>query len=165
MKRPAALPASLGFWHPASLLATWFGAGLLPVAPGTWGSAAAIPFALVIVTWFGTIGLLITAVVTFLVGWWAASIYAAAAGDPDPGAVVIDEVVGQWLVLLAVPLDPTLYVAAFVIFRLFDIAKPWPAGRVEHRLKGGLGVMLDDVVAGVYGYLLLVLARFALAAI
>ena len=162
MKRPAAVPASLGFWHPASLLATCLGTGLLPAAPGTWGSAAALPLAFAIVAWFGAVGLAIAAVLAFIAGWWAAHVYASAAGERDPGAVVIDEVVGQWLVLLAVPPEPGYYLAAFAVFRLFDIAKPWPARRVERSVKGGLGVMLDDVVAGVYGYLVLSIARIAL---
>ncbi len=163
MKLLADLPAGLGLRHPASLLATWFGAGLLPVAPGTWGSAAALPFAFVIAHLFGTIGLLAAAAIVFLAGWWAASAYAAAEGQKDPQAVVIDEVVGQWLVLLAVvPPDPRYYLAGLVVFRVFDILKPWPARQIENRLEGGLGVMLDDVVAGVYGFLVLVMARYAM---
>ncbi len=164
MKKLASPPASLGLRHPASLVATWFGVGLLPLAPGTWGSLAAIPFGLVILTLAGTLGLLAAAGLVFLAGWWAAGVYAAAADDPDPPAVVVDEVVGQWLVLLAAPPEPWFYLAAFLVFRLFDIVKPWPAGRIERDVEGGLGVMLDDVVAGAYGYAVIALARPQLAA-
>lgn len=165
MKLLADLPEGLGFRHPASLLATWFGTGLLPVAPGTWGSAAALPFAAVITTLFGAVGLLAAAAAVFLAGWWAAGVFAAAEGHKDPKAVVVDEVVGQWLVLLVVPLDLEYYLGALVVFRAFDILKPWPAGRIDRRLEGGLGVMLDDVVAGVYGCLVMLAARALLTVI
>ena len=143
-------PLPLGFWHPASLLATWFGSGLLPKMPGTWGSLAALPFAILIVAWAGTWGLLAAAVVATLVGVWAAGVYAARSGQQDPQAVVIDEVAGQWLALVPVAHDLRLYLVAFLAFRFFDIVKPWPAGRIDRELKGGWGIMLDDVVAGLY---------------
>ena len=143
-------PLPLGFWHPASLLATWFGSGLLPKMPGTWGSLAALPFAILIVAWAGTWGLLAAAVVATLVGVWAAGVYAARSGQQDPQAVVIDEVAGQWLALVPVAHDLRLYPVAFLAFRFFDIVKVWPAGRIDRELKGGWGIMLDDVVAGLY---------------
>jgi phosphatidylglycerophosphatase A len=150
-------PKRLGFWHPASLLATWFGAGLLPLAPGTWGSIAALPFAYLIVTLFGTAALLAATVVLFGAGWWAAGAYAEAAGEEDPPAVVVDEVVGQWLVLLAAPPAAGHYLAALILFRVFDILKPPPARQFERNLPGGLGIMLDDVAAGAYGFVVLYL--------
>jgi phosphatidylglycerophosphatase A len=155
MKRPAGVPASLGLWHPASLLSTWFGVGLLPYAPGTWGSLAAIPFAYALVVGLGKPALLVATVAVFLAGWWAASAFSKALGVKDARQIVVDEVVGQWLVLLAAPLDPVFYFAAFVLFRVFDIVKPWPANRFDRDLSGGLGVMLDDVAAGIYGFLVL----------
>ena len=155
------LPAGLGLGHPAALLATWFGAGLLPRAPGTWGSLAALPFAWFIRDGFGWAGLAAAAAFVFVVGLWASSVYARHAGTPDPGAVVIDEVVGQWLVLVAVPTDPVLYAAGFVLFRVFDIVKPWPASWVQRAVKGGLGVMFDDVAAALYaGAALFALSRW-----
>ncbi len=145
-------PAPLSFWHPISLLATWFGSGLLPKAPGTWGSLAALPFAVLIVALAGTWGLLAAAVVAILVGVWAAGVYAARSGQEDPQAVVIDEVAGQWLALVPVAHhhDLRLYAVAFLAFRFFDIVKVWPAGRIDRELKGGWGIMLDDVAAGLY---------------
>jgi len=71
----------------------------------------------------------------------------------DPGAIVIDEVAAQWLVLLPVPLDPLSYAVAFLLFRLFDIWKPWPVGWLDRRVHGGLGIMLDDLLAAVYAVL------------
>jgi len=147
----ASLPARLRFWHPAALIATVGGVGLLPRAPGTWGSLAALPAAWLIHTGFGTGGLFLAALAVFLVGWWAASVYSAASTDGDPASIVIDEVAGQWLVLAAVPRDPIFYAAGFVLFRILDIVKPWPASWADRSLGGGLGIMLDDIVAGVYG--------------
>lgn len=145
--------------HPAALLATWFGAGLLPRAPGTWGSLAALPFAWVIAELFGQAALLIAAAVVFFVGWWAAEQVGRASGVGDEGSIVIDEVAGQWLTLAVAPPTAVAYVLGFLLFRLFDITKPWPASTAERRLPGGLGVMADDIVAAVYAaavlYLLL----------
>jgi phosphatidylglycerophosphatase A len=141
--------------HPASLLATWFGAGLLPVAPGTWGSLAALPFAWAIATLFGQAALLVAAAVVFFVGWWAAEQVGRASGVSDEGSIVIDEVAGQWLTLAVAPPSAAAYVLGFLLFRLFDITKPWPVSTAERRLPGGLGVMADDIVAAVYAAALL----------
>ena len=136
--------------HPAALVATWFGVGLLPFAPGTWGSLAALPFAWAIVALAGPAALAVGAIVAFAAGCWAAEKIAEASGQYDPGFVVIDEVAALWLVLVAAPLDWRAYLAAFVLFRVFDIVKPWPARLVERRVEGGLGIMLDDIVAALY---------------
>ena len=136
------------FWRPESLIATWFGAGLLPKAPGTWGSLAALPFAAAIVWLGGPWALLAAAAAVFLVGIWASAKYAGERADP--GEVVVDEVAAQWLVIFPVALDLKLYVLAFVAFRVVDILKPWPANWADRRIKGGLGIMLDDVLAAPY---------------
>ena len=139
----------LSMWHPAALLATWFGAGQLPKAPGTWGSLAALPFAWMIHATFGAAGLAFATVVVFGVGLWASSVYVRRTEISDPGAVVIDEVVGQWLTLLPVGTDPVLYAAGFVFFRVTDIWKPWPVSWADRSLGGGFGVMADDILAGI----------------
>ena len=140
----------LPFFHPATLLATWFGSGLLRVAPGTCGSLAALPFAAGMVFLGGPWLLGAATAAAFAAGLWASARYVEAAGQADPGAVVIDEVVGQWLALVALPLDPVLYLLAFLAFRLFDILKPWPVGWADRRLHGGFGIMADDLLAGLY---------------
>ena len=145
IRRPA-----LPFFHPATLIATWFGSGLIRGAPGTWGSLAALPFAAGLVWLGGPWTLLGASGVVFVVGLWASGRYARATGQSDPGSVVIDEVAGQWLALFPVALDPRLYPIAFVAFRVCDIAKPWPANWMDRRLKGSLGIMADDMVAGLY---------------
>ncbi|MEQ8227296.1 MAG: phosphatidylglycerophosphatase A [Rhodospirillales bacterium] len=141
----------LSFFHPASLVATVFGAGLSPVAPGTVGSLVALPAAWLIHVTAGPLALLVATAAVFLVGWWASSVYVGKTGFEDPGAVVVDEVAGQWLVLAVAPLDIWYFAAAFVLFRLFDIAKPWPVSWADGRIKGGFGVMFDDILAGLYG--------------
>ncbi len=152
-------PPSLPFLHPASLVATVFGAGLSPVAPGTFGSLVALPFAWLIYWAAGPAALLAATLIVFFIGWWASSVYVNKAGIADPGAVVIDEVAGQWLVLAVAPLNIWYFAAGFVLFRLFDIAKPWPVSWADRRIKGGFGVMFDDILAAIYGgAVLLVLA-------
>ncbi|MFN3075285.1 MAG: phosphatidylglycerophosphatase A [Alphaproteobacteria bacterium] len=134
---------------------TWFGSGLLPHIPGTWGSLAALPFAWILATVTGRPTLAIMAGALFLLGWWASDRYAGRCGEPDPGRVVIDEVVGQWLTLLATPPEPVGYALGFLLFRIADILKPWPVSWADRKVKGGLGIMLDDVLAAGYAALVL----------
>ena len=148
-------PRGLPFWHPAVMLATWFGIGLLPIAPGSWASLAALPFAWGIRSLFGLAGLAAASAVAFFVGWWASGIVARTSAAKDPGAVVIDEIAGQWLVLLAAPLDPLAYALAFLLFRVFDTWKPWPVRWADRHVIGGLGIVLDDLLAAVYAALAL----------
>jgi phosphatidylglycerophosphatase A len=136
--------------HPATLIATWFGIGLSPIAPGTCGSLVALPIAWAIRMVWGAPGLAVACGVVFAVGWWASAAIVKASEVQDPGAVVVDEVVGQWLVLLAAPLDPAAWVLGFLLFRLFDIWKPWPVRWADRHIKGGLGIMLDDIAAAGY---------------
>jgi phosphatidylglycerophosphatase A len=139
----------------ATWLATWFGAGLLPRAPGTWGSLAALPFAWALM-WLGGPWLLLAATaLVFGLGLWAAGRYMQATGAHDPGAVVIDEIAGQWLTLCVAPLDPIAYLLGFVLFRIADVLKPWPASWLDRRVGGAFGVMIDDLAAAVYAGLLL----------
>lgn len=144
------------------LLGTWFGAGLLPRAPGTWGSIAALPFAWLIVRYAGWPWLAAATVAVFLAGWWAAARVVAETGIADPQQVVIDEVAGQWLVLLPAPPDWRWYLAGLALFRAADIWKPWPAGWADREVPGGLGVMIDDVFAALYGVVVLLVARHLL---
>lgn len=144
------MPRPLSFWHPTSLLATWFGSGLLPRTPGTWGSLASLPFAVAIAALGGPLALLAAAVAVFLLGLRVAELYARRSGQHDPQAIVIDEVAGQWLAIVPVAGHLPYFAVAFLLFRVFDILKVWPADQLERRLPGGLGIMADDVVAGVY---------------
>lgn len=141
--RPA--PVSM----PLRMLATWFGSGLSPVAPGTMGSLAALPFAWGLLVWGGTPALLAGAAAVFVLGIPVSAAYGRQIGRDDPGEIVIDEVAGQWLALVPAGLDPVLFALGFVFFRLFDVWKPWPVSWADRSLKGGLGVMVDDILAGV----------------
>jgi phosphatidylglycerophosphatase A len=141
------------------LIATWFGVGLSPLAPGTCGSLAALPIAWAIRTVSGASGLAAALVVVFSAGIWAADAVAKASGLQDPAAVVVDEVAGQWLVLLAAPFDPFAWAFGFVLFRLFDIWKPWPVSWADRYVKGGFGIMLDDILAAGYALLVLTVLR------
>jgi phosphatidylglycerophosphatase A len=141
------------------LICSFFGAGRLPRAPGTWGSLAALPLIWVL-AWAGGAWLLGAAmIVLFAVGWWASDRVVAEDGAEDPSWVVIDEVVGQGLTLLLSPPSLWSYAAGFLLFRLFDIKKPWPVSWADAQIKGGLGIMLDDVLAAVYAAALLTLAQ------
>jgi phosphatidylglycerophosphatase A len=157
----------------AILLATFGYAGYFPIAPGTAGSAAALVLYLLL-RWIpsGTVGHvplvwavdLAVVVVLCLAGIWAGDVAERHVGRTDPGYVVIDEVVGMLLTLLFVPFSWSAMIAGFFLFRLFDIVKPPPARQCE-RLHGGLGIMMDDVVAGLYGNLALRLLLWLVPAI
>ncbi|MAF47716.1 MAG: phosphatidylglycerophosphatase A [Rhodospirillales bacterium] len=146
----------------AGLIAVFFGAGLLPKAPGTWGSLAALPLAWLIHGWGGAPWLAGATAVLFIIGVWASSVHGRRLGRDDPGEIVVDEVAGQWLTLLVVPADLLLYALGFVLFRFFDIVKPWPVSWADRRIKGGVGIMFDDILAGVYAALGLLLLRYLL---
>lgn len=147
------LPTGLAFHHPVALIATWFGAGLIRPAPGTWGSLAAIPFAFVIVHFLGAPALALAAFAAFVAGVWASARYCTAAGADDASEVVIDEVAAMWLVLAALPMSPLNWFAGFALFRVYDIWKPWPIRNIDRRFKNGFGVMADDMVAAIYAVL------------
>ena len=138
----------------AIALASFGYVGFCPFAPGTAGSAAAILLFLG-VRWTGSIALELAVVaLVSVVGVWAATTTERALGVEDPGVVVIDEVAGMLVSLLFLPTSWGVIAAAFVCFRIFDIVKPWPCGRLE-RLHGGLGIMADDLAAGVYANLVI----------
>ncbi|MGB5092909.1 MAG: phosphatidylglycerophosphatase A [Parvibaculum sp.] len=153
------LPAGLRLTDPVAFLATWFGSGLAARAPGTWGSLAALPFAYGLMLAGGTWLLLLAAIFVFVLGIWAADKYAALLGTSDPSEVVIDEVAAMWLTLIAAPMTPLGWLIAFGLFRLFDIAKPWPVSLADRTLKGGFGIMADDILAAIYAMIVLVLTR------
>jgi phosphatidylglycerophosphatase A len=150
---------ALALRHPATLLATWGGSGLFAFAPGTMGSLATLPFVWGIELGFGKIGVLVFAFITFAIGWWATARYTQHSENKDPKEVVIDEVSGQALVLLLVPQTLLGYALGFVLFRLFDILKPWPVSWADRRFKTPFGVMLDDTLAAFYGLAALVVLQ------
>jgi phosphatidylglycerophosphatase A len=149
----------------ALVLGTWFGCGYFPWGPGTVGSIAAMLIAIALhqFVYAGRAGLVLVILVLLLPAIWAASQTALLVGKKDPGIVVVDEVLGQWITLLgAVLLNWKAYIGGFVLFRIFDIWKPWPIRRLE-QLPGGIGIVADDLAAGIYGALILYIGgRFGL---
>lgn len=148
---------------PAHLIATFGMVGHLRPAPGTWGSLAALPAAWLLHVLGGPILLAIGAALAFAIGWWATEQETRGQADHDPSEIVIDEAAGQWLAMLPVSIGATHagaalsalwpgWIAAFVLFRLFDIWKPGPVGWADRR-GDALGVMLDDVIAGLFAAL------------
>jgi len=131
----------------------------LPRIPGTWASLAALPCAWAIRGACGTAGLAVAAIAAFIAGWWAAARVVRAAAVADPGFIVIDEIAAMFLVLAATPHDWRFYAAAFLLFRLFDIWKPFPVNWLDSHVNGGLGVMLDDVMAALYALALIALGE------
>ncbi|MGQ0547015.1 MAG: phosphatidylglycerophosphatase A family protein [Betaproteobacteria bacterium] len=154
---------AFAFSHPAHALAFGFGAGLVRIAPGTAATLAAWP-----VGWFlggvlSPAAMLALAGGLFLLGIWCCGVTAARMGVPDHGAIVWDEIVAFLLVLAIVPRELGWQAAAFAAFRFFDIAKPPPIRWLERRLRGGLGVMLDDLAAAGFALLALAVAKRLLA--
>lgn len=142
------------FAHPANFLAMGFGTGLVRYAPGTVGSLLALPIFVVMpksnpLFYVGIVILL------FLVGVWCCAHSASLLGVHDHPAIVYDEIVGMLLTLFLVPLSPAWLLLAFLLFRFFDIVKPWPIGWVDKRVDGGMGIMLDDILAGLMAWMVL----------
>ena len=141
--------------HPAGWIATALGAGLSPKAPGTAGSLLALlPWWFLLrdlpLTWY-----VVVLVAGFALGVWACAVSDRRVGMHDQGALVWDEVIGVWITLLAAPRQWWWMIVGFALFRLFDIWKPWPVSWADRKVHGGLGVMLDDVLAGIYALIVL----------
>ncbi len=147
------LPAGRSYYP--HLIGTWFGCGFSPVAPGTAGSLAALLIALALHLLYGSGRgtFLLLAAILLIPGIWAAGSVARMENKTDPQIVVVDEVIGQWITLAgAASFNWITWLAAFLLFRLFDVWKPPPVRRLEH-LPGGWGIVADDVMAGLYGAL------------
>lgn len=141
--------------HPAHMIALGFGAGLAPFAPGTFGTLAAWPVGSLLSAAYSAPLLLSILAVLFVVGVWACGLTGRHLGAHDHGGMVWDEFVAFLLVLAIVPRTFWWQLAAFVLFRAFDILKPAPIRRLERRWRGGFGVMLDDLLAAFYTLLVL----------
>ena len=155
----AAIPPSL-LKHPGVLLATGFGSGLSPFMPGTVGTLASlILFAFLQDTTWILLGI---CVIGFFAGIWFCEITSRKLGVHDHGGIVWDEFIGMWITMLWVPISTTNLILAFILFRIFDILKPWPIGELDKRVHGGLGIMIDDVVAGIFAAICLQAILFVL---
>ena len=136
-------------WH---LLAVGFGAGLAPKSPGTFGSLAAIPICMVLLYIDPIISALFI-VLSFFIGVKACSEAEKAMGVHDHGGIVIDEFVGMFISVMCYPANYWYAFLAFVLFRIFDILKPFPVSLADKKVAGGFGIMIDDVLAGIYAFI------------
>ncbi len=145
-----------------NILANWVSTvlkiGYLPIAPGTWGSLAAIAVWFIIIESISTITFIVVIIIIFTFGVYTSSITERYLKEIDPSIIVIDEWIGQWIALLFLQKSLLWGLVAFALFRLFDIWKPYPIKTIE-KIQGGWGIMLDDVVAGVYALLVLSVLR------
>ena len=139
--------------HPAHFVALGFGAGLSPVAPGTVGTAVAVVMGVLLAQWVHPLIVAFGAIPLFFLGIWACDVTGRDLGVADHGAMVWDEIVAFLPLAALASAGVVTEVAAFLLFRLFDIWKPFPIRELEKRVKGGLGVMIDDVVAAFYAYI------------
>ncbi len=147
--------------NPIHFLAFGFGSGLAPKAPGTFGTLAAVPCYLLLQHLSIPVYLLVL-LFAFLLGIYLCGKTAEDLGVHDHPGIVWDEFVGYWLTMCAAPQGVIWLVLGFALFRLFDICKPWPIGMLDKNLGGGLGIMLDDILAGGYAWVLLQLLVYFL---
>ncbi|AAU37580.1 PgpA protein [[Mannheimia] succiniciproducens MBEL55E] len=151
----------LSLRNPVHLLALGFGSGLIRPAPGTWGSLAAIIIGAPILHWIGTVPFLVLILLGFALGVYLCQKTADDMGVHDHGAIVWDEFIGIFITLLAIPQISLFWcIAAFVLFRIFDIIKPYPISYFDKRLESGFGIMVDDVLAAVYAAISLFLLHY-----
>ncbi|AYA65061.1 phosphatidylglycerophosphatase A family protein [Alteromonas sp. RKMC-009] len=140
--------ARVSMKNPVHFCALGFGSGLIPLMPGTFGSLAAIPLILLLAP-AGNVIYITATILSSIAGVYFCGKTATDMGVHDHGSIVWDEVAGMLLTFLFVPLSMSTLIAGFVLFRIFDILKPWPIGPVDKTVHGGLGIMLDDILAGI----------------
>ncbi|MDJ0805533.1 MAG: phosphatidylglycerophosphatase A [Gammaproteobacteria bacterium] len=140
--------------NPVHLLAFGFGAGRLPVAPGTYGTLVAVPIYLLLEP-LPLLSYLITLLVAFVAGIWLCEQTSRDLGVHDHGGIVWDEIVGYLLTMAFAPAGWWWLIIGFMLFRLFDILKPWPIRTIDRQVRGGFGIMLDDLLAGIYALLVM----------
>lgn len=139
---------------PVYFIAFGFGSGLMPFAPGTWGTLAAIPFYLLL-TGTSPLTYLFIVALAFVLGVWTSERVSRDLGEHDYSGIVWDEVVGYLLTMFMVPVKLSWIISGFLLFRFFDILKPWPIRYIDKQVQGGLGIMLDDVLAAIPAWLIL----------
>lgn len=146
---------------PTYFIAFGFGSGLMPVAPGTWGTIAAFPLYLLLMNTHWSIYLLIT-VLTFILGVYVSDVVSKDLGIHDYKGIVWDEVVGYLLTMFLAPQGILWMMLGFVLFRIFDIWKPGPIGYVDQKIHGGLGIMLDDLLAAIPAWIIIQILAWSL---
>lgn len=142
------------FQDPVYFLAFGFGSGLMPTAPGTWGTLAAVPLYLLLMNMHWAMYLVLTSV-AFALGIWICDKVSQDLGVHDYKGIVWDEIVGYLLTMFMAPKGLFWMICGFILFRIFDIWKPQPIGYIDRKVRGGLGIMLDDVMAAVPAWLIM----------
>lgn len=155
-------PARVVFSHPVHFLAFGFGSGLSPVAPGTTGTLAAIPL-FAALSFLPLWAYLALTLVALFAGFWICGRSSALLGVHDHRGIVWDEIVGYLITMIGAPLAWPWMLTGFLLFRVFDVLKPWPASWADRQLHGGVGIVMDDVFAGVYALIVMQLAMYYLA--
>ncbi len=143
----------------AQTFASVFNIGRLPVAPGTWGSLFALLTWLILIPYISSLTLILINLILFIVGVITSNRIETELKENDPSLIVIDEWVGQWIALLFLPQSIIWGIVAFGLFRIFDIWKPYPIYKFD-KMQGGWGIMMDDVMAGIYTLLIIQILRF-----
>ena len=156
-----AIIKKLDLKDPYIWLATWGGFGFLRPAPGTWGSIGALPFGIILYMLAGNAAILFGVGFVIYFGLKAIDRFQEQTKTEDNSMIVVDEVAGQWIALMAAGSNPVLIIASFLFFRLFDITKIYPVNWCEKNLPGARGVMADDLVAGAYAFICVMLASYA----
>jgi phosphatidylglycerophosphatase A len=156
------LTARQVFTHPVHFLAYGFGAGLSPKAPGTIGTLVAVPLCVLLMLYTNSTVYLAVLAAALVSGIFICGYTARKMGVDDPKGVVWDEIVGYLITMLGLPVRWVWFLAGFLMFRLFDIWKPWPIRWADRHIKGGFGIMFDDVIAAVFACVLLNLGAYFL---
>ena len=135
---------------PWQFLASGFGAGLSPIAPGTMGTLAAMPLWFLMATYLPLAGYLAVTIIAFIVGITICQRASDELGVHDHGGIVWDEFVGLWITMICAPISLPSAILGFILFRIFDVLKPWPIKFIDEKIEGGFGIMFDDVLAGIF---------------
>ncbi|MAZ75720.1 MAG: phosphatidylglycerophosphatase A [Micavibrio sp.] len=146
----------IDFKSPVTWIATWGGSGFISPASGTWGTLAGLPFGIGLMMVGGPIALLIGLAIVIPLGLWASKHFEIMARDKDSGMIVIDEVAGLWIALLPAVLTSWSVAAAFLLFRFFDVLKPYPISWIDKKMQGAFSIMGDDLMAGIYAAIVLI---------
>lgn len=149
---------------PMQFFASGFGSGCAPVAPGTFGTVASIPV-WILLSFLSPIPYVVAVIAIFMFGWYVSEKASQELGVHDHSGIVIDEFVGFFITMFLVPLSWVNIVLGFILFRIFDVIKPWPIKTIDRKVKGGFGIMIDDVFAGIMALICLHVILWAYGAL
>lgn len=162
MRKYKALPVPDSVWHkPTHFIAFGFGAGLAPIAPGTFGTLMGIPFYLLL-SWLPNLYYLIAVVLITIASMWLSDIVSKEINVHDHPGMCLDEIVGFLVTMCFAPHGWLWIAIGFGLFRFFDIVKPWPISYIDQKVHGGFGIVLDDVIAGIFSLVVIQILKWVL---